>query len=168
MRTQLFLLFATILFASCSPKVYRTYEKDSDEAPDCGLVMVRVHPPDSVAEQVGEILIDDPGASVDCSEWKTINYIKNEACKLGAEIVLIKNIERPDFKSYCYRCTGVLYKYKAGAKPIKPSKYYDKTRIKKREQRDRAKQMGRTVGILGTVYHIVHLFTGFGHHHDHK
>jgi hypothetical protein len=161
-------LFIIIFFESCSPSVYRTYKKeDNEDANTCGLVLVRIHPPDSIVDKVGEILIDDIGTSIDCSEEKTINYIKKEACSVGAQVVLIKEIKRPDNESYCYRCTAVLYKYKPGAKPIKQNKYYDTIKIKKREQRDRKKKISRTINILDTIHHIIHLFIFHDHEHDH-
>ncbi len=100
-------LFIIVLFESCSPSIYRTYkDEDNEDANNCGLVLVRIHPADSVVEEIGEILIDDIGISLSCSEEKTINYIKKEACSKGAQVVLIKEIKRPDNESYCYRCTG--------------------------------------------------------------
>jgi hypothetical protein len=153
-----------ISLASCSPAVYRTYDKNkTEEAKDCGLALVRIHPPDSTAEKIGEILIDDFGASVNCSEEKTLDYIKNEGCTVGAQIVLIREIKRPNDESFCYRCTAVFYKYKPGASPIKTNKYFDEMRIKKREQLDRKKQIHRTVRIIHTTAHIVHMFTCHRH-----
>lgn len=164
------LTFYLILFslASCSPAVYRTYDKNKkEEAVDCGLALVRVHPHDSIAEKIGEVLIDDFGASVNCGEETTLNYIKNEACSVGAQIVLIREIHRPDEGSFCYRCTAVFYKYKPGATPIKTNKYFDEMRIKKREQLDRKKQIGRTVGIIHTTGHVVRAYTGDEHERHH-
>jgi hypothetical protein len=158
------LLILIIFLECCSPAVYRTYNQDDEEdANTCGLVLVRIHPADSDVEKIGEILIDDIGTSVSCSESKTINFIKNEACSKGAQVVLIKEIKRPDNESYCYRCTAVLYKYKPGAKPLKSNNFYDVTRVKKREQRDRKKQINRTVNFIGRVGHIFHSIFYHGH-----
>ncbi len=153
-----------ISFASGSPAVYRTYEVDKTEkVNDCGLTLVRIHPPDSIADKIGEILIDDFGASVNCSEEKTLDYIKNEGCSVGAQIVLIREIKRPDNESFCYRCVAVFYKYKPGVNPIKTTKYFGEMRIQKREQLDRKKQIRRTVMLVATVRHIVYMFTCHGH-----
>jgi hypothetical protein len=161
-------LFAILLFslASCNPAVYRTYKDDkADDSNHCGLVVVRFYIPDSVATKIGEILIDDIGASVNCSEEQTIHYLMNEGCSAGAHIISIRDVKRPDNESYCYRCTALLYQYKPGAKPIKANKYFDMVNIKKREQKDRKHQIKRTIGVIDTIRHIIYILT-FRHYEN--
>ncbi len=166
MSRLLTLSLILISLAGCSPAVYRTYDKSkTQEANDCGLALVRVHPPDSTAEKIGEILIDDFGASVNCSEEKTLDYIKTEGCSVGAQVVLIREIKRPNCESFCYRCSAVFYRYKPGATPINTIKYFDELRIKRREQLDRKKQIRRTVRLIAGVRHFVYMVAGHDHGH---
>ena len=162
MLKPVFILISLFLLSSCSHVIWKTYD-NSEEPIDCGLALVRVHPPDSVAEKIGEVILDDLGISVNCSEEKAINYLKNEACRIGAQIVFIKEIKRPDEESYCYRCTGVFYKYKPGANTLQSNKYYDKERIKKREQLDRKKKISRTIRLVRIFHHIAGIFSGEKH-----
>jgi hypothetical protein len=146
-RLSYFILL--ILISGCGPIIMKTYKHDNDGiSSDCGLSLVKVHPPDSVVEKIGEIEIDDIGVSLDCSERKIIDYIKKEACAKGAQVVLIKRRKRPDDESFCFRCTAVLYTYKSGALPVKSSNYFADDQIKKRDRKDMRKKISRTSRVI--------------------
>ena len=154
------------LLSSCSHYVMRSYpQKEVTADQNCDVALIRIHPPDSIADKVGEIIMDDLGLSINCSEDETIDYLKKEACSLNAQIILIKEIQRSDLESYCYRCTGAFYKLKSGANPVQTLKYFDQERINKREQKDRKKKISRTMLIIHGIRHWTMIILRFGRNH---
>ena len=162
---QLVIILVVILFVftNCSHYVMRSYKKsEKEQEQNCDPVIVRIHPSDSIADKLGEIIMDDLGLSINCSESETIEYLKKEACSINSDIILIKEIKRPDRESYCYRCTGAFYKLKPKANPIQTKKYFEQEKINKREQKDRKKKIERTAFLIGAIRHWAHIIAGFG------
>ena len=160
---QLLLIALLITTSGCSHVVWRSYKTAMNDSiqidtSGCDVAFVRIHPNDSIAENIGQIELSDLGVSFICSEKDVINFLNKEACNIGAQIVLIKNIKRPNVKSYCFRCTAVLYRLKYNASMVATNKYFEEERIYKRSKKDTKGKIARTFYILANIRYIIYAY----------
>lgn len=60
-------------------------------------------------EPKGSIALTDKGSSK-CSPEDAFKILRNEACELDANLIVVSNERMPDIGSSCYRCDAVFYK----------------------------------------------------------
>lgn len=111
--TQVLKLALLIVFSSCSHKIVRTGYQVGDKAQGyCDVPIKKGSLPNtSQVVKLGEVKLKDSGASTKCNEGDAIRVLKDEACYLGADVVVITNEKRPDVISSCYRCTAEFYRF---------------------------------------------------------
>jgi hypothetical protein len=104
-------LFSQILIGCGSThKITRVgYEQNSTETKDCNVVLTKDTSDNSTAEKKGEINLGDSGSSTKCSPNEAYAILKNEACHLNANLVIITEEKMPDLISSCYRCHATFY-----------------------------------------------------------
>lgn len=91
MKRILFLLLAILLFSNCSHRIVRTgYQNKKSDYSSCDVVIKKdTFVADTLATKIGEIKLGDSGLSVVCSEGHAINILKNEACAINADLIVI-------------------------------------------------------------------------------
>ena len=63
-------------------------------------------------EIIASINLEDSGFSVACGRGKAMTIIRDEACAVGGDAVLITNERGPDIFSSCYRANATILSYK--------------------------------------------------------
>ena len=61
---------------------------------------------------IASISVDDTGFTVNCGLEKTMKTIRDNACEVGADAVLITNEKSPDIWSTCYRADAAMLVFK--------------------------------------------------------
>ncbi len=111
---NLFLLFT--LLVSCSPSLTRIGYDDISEKSieNCNIPVVKdsslVFSNDII---IGSIEIGDPGLAINCGPEEINKILQDEACKVEADLVHIKELNPPDLWSTCYRLTADFIKFKS-------------------------------------------------------
>jgi|TARA_B110000977_G_C10711094_1_gene351316 hypothetical protein len=152
MKQIIYTLLVGFIFMSCSHRVLRTgYQVKKSNYKNCDIIIKKkTELSDTLALKIGEIKLRDFGISIACSEEHAIKILKNEACTIGADIIIITNENRPDLWSSCYRCKAEFYKYKAlqPKKTIYNDFRYDPQEVKNRVSKDRKQN---TIVAIGSV-----------------
>ncbi len=107
----LFLLATATVVSSCSYKVYRSYEA-KEYVPDANCTSRLFKNKDLTGVNYiykGAIVLDESGITAGCKEEDAIEYLKKEACNLGANTINIIEEAYPDLYSSCYRCIASFY-----------------------------------------------------------
>lgn len=109
----LVLIGLTYFFSSCSHRIVRTgYQAGVQLSGYCDVPIRKGNAPmPSEAVKLGEVQLKDSGGSTKCNEGDAIRILKDEACSLGADVIIVLNEKRPDFVSSCYRCTAEFYRF---------------------------------------------------------
>jgi hypothetical protein len=97
--TGIFVVVA-LFFSSCAPTLNRegyTLNDNGKTNPDCTIKVTQDQ--NIKGKTLGRIKIGDSGFSVGCSEQDVLKILKDEGCKAGADVVVIKDIQQPDFFS---------------------------------------------------------------------
>jgi len=63
-------------------------------------------------EIIASISVDDTGFTLNCGLEETMKTIRDNACEVGADAVLITNEESPDIWSTCYRADATMLVFK--------------------------------------------------------
>jgi len=152
MKKVFFFIVVTLLFSNCTHRIVRTgYDVSSSNYDPCDVIIKKYTSiPDSIATKLGEIKLGESGFSVVCSEAHAINIMKDEACAIGADIIIITNEVRPDLWSSCYRCSASFYKYNSSTLVIvdKNNIVYNPDNIQKRVSQDRSRNIGIVIGSI--------------------
>ena len=61
---------------------------------------------------IASIKVDDTGFTFNCGYEKTMQTIRDNACEVGADAVLIVDERKPDMRSTCYRADASMLVYK--------------------------------------------------------
>lgn len=134
-----FLLLAACI--GCGPSLKRIgYEKPTASTrEDCEVTFIETKQNEKVPGRLlGTIKIGDSGVSMNCDERRVRSILWDEACKIGADIVVLREIKKPGFMSSCYRVTADLVQssdtigletYLALQKPTAPPPTPPKTTI---------------------------------------
>lgn len=145
------------LLMGCS---YKTTRIGYDEIDDKNLnidscEVAIVQDTSNLGEQVqiiGTIELGETGFTVNCDEEDALQFLKEEACLQGANIVHITSEKRSDFLSSCYRPTATLIRTNdidlttAGAN----QNYYSQEAMSERGSSDNKRKAGMmTLAILG-------------------
>jgi hypothetical protein len=85
------------------------YEQSSTEIKDCKVVLTKDISENTTAIKKGELNLGDSGSSTQCAPEDAFAILKNEACHLNANLVVISDEKMPDFISSCYRCHATFY-----------------------------------------------------------
>ncbi|MDQ1266482.1 MAG: hypothetical protein QG635_1634 [Bacteroidota bacterium] len=122
-----FLLSLIIVLAGCSHKINKNYYvKTVTPASDCSPIVIKGGSDLIQKEKIlGKINLGDTGFSVNCSKKKAFLILKEEACKLGANLINIIKESRPNFWSSCFRCQAEFYYVPADVfEKLKEKTYY--------------------------------------------
>ena len=157
MKSLIYTLLIGFLLTSCSHRVVRTdYQVNKSDYKNCDVIIQKnTVLSDTLALKIGEIKLGESGFSSACSEEHAIKILKNEACAINADLIIITNENRPDLWSSCYRCSAEFYKYKA----LKPKTItsnldtYEPENVKNRVTKDRKQNTFVAIGsiILGII-----------------
>lgn len=120
----LFVVFLAVVVTACTPAITRVGYTDPGSAavPDCEVIFKEGGSVDAaMGEVLGQIELDDTGFTIDCGEAEMLALLKNEACSIGANLVLLKEISPPDLMSSCYRVKADLIRLDDAIDPGKMS-----------------------------------------------
>jgi preprotein translocase subunit SecF len=152
MKQIVYTLLVGFLFMSCSHRIVRTgYQIKKSDYKNCEVVIrKKTELSDTLALKIGEIKLGETGISSACSEEHAIKILKNEACAMGADFIIITDENRPDLWSSCYRCNAGFYKYKSvkSEKIISNDVEYEPEKVKSRVSKDRKQN---TIVAIGSV-----------------
>lgn len=103
-------LAAALLIQGCAPSQRTTVTSARDPLPeDC---QVRIYAPEETRpdqyEFLGTVKSGEKGLSIHCSKEEVREAMRVEACKAGANGVIIVKEKYPDVLSTCYRATAEL------------------------------------------------------------
>lgn len=90
------------------------YEIGAYTKQGCSVVFGRELKPNLNSVQKGSISLTDKGSSK-CSPQDAFDILRNEACELDANLIVISNERMPDIGSSCYRCDAAFYKADSSA-----------------------------------------------------
>ena len=105
-------LFCIFILTGCGGlhNISRTgYAVESYTKPDCAVYFTRELKSNVKIESKGSIVLTDKGSSK-CSPEDAFTILRNDACELDANLVVISNERMPDIGSSCYRCDATFYK----------------------------------------------------------
>ena len=105
-------LFATLILASCVPKLKPTYSQTSGQAyspkpPNCNFRMQATPPDPSVFEEIG--IMNGMSGTNDILRYQKI--IAEQVCSAGGDLVV------GEVNGAGYYCRGRVYKYRGPAQP---------------------------------------------------
>jgi len=111
MKSTLLSILIFIFLTSCSYKITRTYQvPESYSVSDCDPnIFVKLDLSGVNKKYLGTIKLDDSGFTSNCSKSRAFSFLKDEACKIGANVVIINEEALPNLGSSCYRCIADLY-----------------------------------------------------------
>jgi hypothetical protein len=104
-------LIATIIIVqACAPSKNLQVTEARESLPkDC---IVDIFPPDTEKPETYDVLatikIDDAGLSVSCGKEQARETMRVEACRIGANAIIIQREHNPSLVSTCYRATAEL------------------------------------------------------------
>jgi hypothetical protein len=81
-----------------------------------------------------------------CTEIDAMDKLQDEACSIGANVVVVVSDKRPNFLHGCYRCTAYFYK-STNIKFRASSEYYSAANLKKRMQKDKGVSAEPNIGF---------------------
>ena len=143
MRRVICIVFISAVFTSCSHRIVRTrYTVSKSDYVPCDVVIKKnISISDTVATKIGEIKLGETGFSVACSEGHAINILKEEACTIMADLIVITEEKRPDLLSSCYRCRASFYKYHNSilVEKVQVDENFNPDIIKQRVSKDRGR-----------------------------
>jgi len=84
------------------------YNFNSYTKSGCTVSFARELKSDLKLESKGSISLTDKG-STKCSPKDAFDILRNEACELDANLVIVSNERMPDIGSSCYRCDATFY-----------------------------------------------------------
>lgn len=146
-KSQPLLLTAwLVLLSACSPKITRVgYQKtDNSNSNECEIVIKENA---KIDEAFGEVLasikITDSGFSKKCSEEDVLEILRVEACVLGANLVNLREVKRPNLASTCFRCSADFIKLDAAVAPssVESSSDYSDNDFKERVHKSKASRV---------------------------
>lgn len=120
MKNIFLTLILIALLSSCSHRIVRKgYYTSKYDYTTCDVVLKRDFiVADTIATKLGEIKLGDKGFSTKCNEFDAIRLLKNEACAIDADLIVITKEDRPGALSTCYRCSAEFYKLNSSDKII--------------------------------------------------
>lgn len=102
-----------IFILSCSPSIHRIGYNDSNKSiENCNVPVVKdssLYFDEKLI--VGTVEIGDPGLAINCGSEDIKKIIQEEACKVNADLIHIKELKPPDLWSSCYRLKADFIKY---------------------------------------------------------
>jgi hypothetical protein len=111
--TIIFLIFAIWLIQGCAPSTNLQTVTAKDPLPEnCRPLIYRPNdePPENY-EVVATVRHGDAGMSIGCGKEAIREMMSTEACKAGANGILIKKESSPSLVSTCYRVTAEYISY---------------------------------------------------------
>jgi|GEM_PF-1515569 len=138
------------------PKEQRARVKNAQRCP-IAIQCAAKHDPADV-EVLGRIKAYETGFSWECDEAYVLDIFCNEACSLGADLVVVTEEKQPDFGSTCYRAKAEFVRFRDRAKAeglLSDAKYAPELII---ERAERSKKRARDIiaasvmsGVLGGI-----------------
>jgi hypothetical protein len=156
-------VFLTLFLSGCAPTLNRegyTLNDNEKTTTDCKITVS--YDQNIKGKKIGKLKIGDSGFSVGCSEADALKILKDEGCKIGADIVVLKDIQQPDFLSSCYRVTGEFIKSDSTSAEVKESLEYSPQLVDSREKNNAGL---RVLGfIIGFAIGFSITYFLFSHH----
>ncbi len=112
MSIRLLLAFCGLVFmASCSPKITTSVTKPYQPlAPQDEVLVMGVNTAEPAGELVGYVKVGDTGFTTQCSFEVVIEKAKQEARKMGGNVLKLVSHDPPDFfTSSCHRITANIF-----------------------------------------------------------
>jgi len=110
LRHLVLLVILPLLFCSCGPKVLVTIQKKyptTDYRQNIEVLGLGDNIPEN-SEKIGEIKVGDTGVSINCGYDVGIRKAKEEARKMGGNIIKLADHKTPDILSSCHRMLFVV------------------------------------------------------------
>ncbi len=141
MKKIIYFSLISLLFCNCAHQITRSgYHVRKSDYKFCEVAIQKFKAiSDTNAKQIGEISLGESGMSSFCSEEDAINILKNEACAIDADLIIIVEEKRPDFWSTCYRCRAKFYKFDTSTshEVMKDDQEYNQDKLQQRVSDDR-------------------------------
>ncbi len=105
------ILLVLLVSAGCGPSLKRIgYETPT--APmreNCDVTFIEPEQNKKIpGKLLGTLKVGDSGVSLDCNETVVRKLLREEACRIGADVVVLRDVQKPGFSSSCYRVTADL------------------------------------------------------------
>lgn len=162
-----------LLSIGCAPTIRRTgYTPEAEDATsaassaDCTVRITRNSNVPAGGTVIGTMKIGDSGFSYTCSEDKVLSILRTEACRIGADVIVLNDIRQPDLHSSCYRVTADFIRLEEGEqssveeststiekRTLPDEEYYSDQAVDKRVRQRRGMQqcLGIMSGVLGLI-----------------
>ncbi len=145
-----------VINIACSPIISRNgYEKpELIKVPDCTLIIkenIRIDP--AIGVVLGTLDLGDTRFSALYSEKAVMQFLRTEACTMGADIINIRGIKRPGGFGTSFRCTADFIRLNEAINKASISSLpkYDNVRIEKRDKIDRMRMGLFYVGFMTMI-----------------
>ncbi|MBL8027498.1 MAG: hypothetical protein JNL74_13845 [Fibrobacteres bacterium] len=103
----------SLLFTNCSHSISRYgYEKKEGTVNCNPILKYGKNLGNLPVFKVGGIRLSDTGFSLTCNKYDALAILQKEACSIGADIIIILEVDKPDFFSTCYRVEADFVKLK--------------------------------------------------------
>lgn len=148
-----------LLFAVLTGCSYRTtrigYEEIENDDSDitCEVRFVRDTVSLGELSVIGSIELKETGFTVNCDEEDALQFLREEACLQGANIVHITAEKRADLLSSCYRPTATLIRT-ADAPAVFSHPYYSEQALTERDSSDQKRKAGMIVLSIITGFAV--------------
>lgn len=116
-RAMAAVLLVLSVAGGCGPSMYTRVDRQLAALPPscCPLLFGKDDPAPVGALLVGETRYGDTGFTVDCDQQMTMEKVRRDACRIGADAVKVTRQNMPNFwTSTCYRVRADLYRMDAG------------------------------------------------------
>lgn len=148
-----------LLALGCSPALTRSgYVRPDRPVARCAPAVKRnAALPAGSFSVVGRVEVGDTGFSTRCSEQDVLALMREEACRVAADVIDIEQESRPDLASTCYRAHARFLRLKGPEPAPESDPRYQKQMVASRTERDDSDQSALIWGavIAGVVAGVV-------------
>lgn len=128
------------------------YPDKSDDKQFCEVSIrgSRTIVPDSLGVKLGSVKLKDSGFSNNCDESDAMKILQDEACALGADLIVILEDTQPDGLTTCYRCSAVFYRFHdLNTRSLYPTeRYYSTSEVGQRVEIARKETRNRFIASV--------------------
>ncbi len=113
--TVVIVILFSLLPGCIQPMKITPFGSAPSKPPECKL---DIYSPGHILQKpvnlLAKVEMGDNGLNFKCNEWSAVEKeMKNKACQIGADAILILQVRSPDNESFCYRATAELVQYRA-------------------------------------------------------
>lgn len=109
-----FCLSLAIVILGCTQKyshVKKTKNTYKQNVIDCDpIIKKNAEIDDALGDLVGTFSFKKTAFTKKCSEMEIIQFLIRKACELNADIINLKELKKPNKRSWCFQCTAELIK----------------------------------------------------------